>query len=123
MEYKFTFEDGSESFLHYGVKGMKWRQHLKRSLYDEVLDSGRKSESAGEFAGSLAGKAYDATAKPYVEGAEAKIRDTLKKYNQAIEKERNLTPSERQALREKARAEKRARKKAEKEKLEKMLFG
>lgn len=119
MEYKFTFEDGSESFMHYGVKGMKWRQHLKRSLYDEVLDSGQKSGSAGEFAGSLAGKAYDATAKPYVDGAEAKIRDTLKKYNQAIERERNLTPSERQALREKARAEKRA----EKEKLEKMLFG
>lgn len=26
MEYKFTFEDGSEAYLaHYGVKGMKWK--------------------------------------------------------------------------------------------------
>ena len=24
MHYKFTFEDGSEAFMHYGVKGMKW---------------------------------------------------------------------------------------------------
>ena len=24
MHYKFTFEDGSEALLHYGVKGMKW---------------------------------------------------------------------------------------------------
>lgn len=27
MDYKFTFEDGSEAFAHYGVKGMKWRKH------------------------------------------------------------------------------------------------
>lgn len=26
--YKFTFEDGSEAFAHYGVKGMKWNKHL-----------------------------------------------------------------------------------------------
>lgn len=25
--YKFTFEDGSEAIMHYGVKGMKWRKH------------------------------------------------------------------------------------------------
>lgn len=24
MDYKFTFEDGSEALMHYGVKGMKW---------------------------------------------------------------------------------------------------
>lgn len=24
MDYKFTFQDGSESLMHYGVKGMKW---------------------------------------------------------------------------------------------------
>ena len=24
MEYKFTFEDGSSYFMHYGVQGMKW---------------------------------------------------------------------------------------------------
>ena len=24
MDYKFTFEDGSESLMHHGVKGMKW---------------------------------------------------------------------------------------------------
>lgn len=29
MDYKFTFEDGSEAFAHYGVKGMKWGKHLK----------------------------------------------------------------------------------------------
>ena len=29
--YKFTFEDGSEAFAHYGVKGMKWHQHVKNS--------------------------------------------------------------------------------------------
>lgn len=27
--YKFTFEDGSEAFAHYGVKGMKWDKHVK----------------------------------------------------------------------------------------------
>ena len=24
MDYKFTFQDGSEALMHYGVKGMKW---------------------------------------------------------------------------------------------------
>lgn len=24
MEYKFTFEDETEAFAHYGVPGMKW---------------------------------------------------------------------------------------------------
>ncbi len=24
MDYKFTFKDGSEALVHYGVKGMKW---------------------------------------------------------------------------------------------------
>ena len=24
MDYKFTFEDGSEALMHYGVRGMKW---------------------------------------------------------------------------------------------------
>lgn len=123
MEYKFTFEDGSESIMHYGVKGMKWHKHLKGSLYDEVLDSGQRSGSAEEFAGNLAGKVYDSTAKPYVDSAAAKANDTIKKYNRIMERERNLTDSERQALREKARAEKKARKKAEKEKLERLLFG
>ena len=28
MYYKFTFEDGSEAFAHYGVKGMKWDKHV-----------------------------------------------------------------------------------------------
>lgn len=27
--FKFTFEDGSEALMHYGVKGMKWGQHIK----------------------------------------------------------------------------------------------
>ena len=27
--FKFTFEDGSEAIAHYGVKGMKWKQHVK----------------------------------------------------------------------------------------------
>ncbi len=123
MDYKFTFEDGSEALVHYGVKGMQWHKHLEGSIYDEVLDSARKSENAEEFAGDLAGKVYGSTAKPYVDSAAAKANDTIKKYNRIMERERNLTPSERQALREKARAEKKARKKAEKEKLEKMLFG
>jgi hypothetical protein len=31
MDYKFTFEDGSEAYLaHYGVKGMKWKDHVAR---------------------------------------------------------------------------------------------
>ena len=24
MEYKLTFEDGSEALMHHGTKGMKW---------------------------------------------------------------------------------------------------
>ena len=29
MELKFTFEDGSSGYLaHYGVKGMKWKDHV-----------------------------------------------------------------------------------------------
>ena len=24
MDYKFTFQDGSEAMAHYGVQGMKW---------------------------------------------------------------------------------------------------
>ena len=34
MDFKFTFEDGSEALAHYGVKGMKWGKHLKLNLPD-----------------------------------------------------------------------------------------
>lgn len=29
MDYKFTFEDGSEYLMHHGVKGMTWRKGKK----------------------------------------------------------------------------------------------
>lgn len=29
MELKFTFEDGSEALMHYGVKGMRWKKGRK----------------------------------------------------------------------------------------------
>ena len=37
MDYKFTFEDGSEAIMHYGVKGMKWR-HRKQQSMDSDAD-------------------------------------------------------------------------------------
>ncbi len=38
--YKFTFEDGSEAFAHYGVKGMKWGKHLKAFDPEYLLSLG-----------------------------------------------------------------------------------
>lgn len=36
MDYKVTFEDGSSAYLtHYGVKGMKWRKHLKKGIIED----------------------------------------------------------------------------------------
>lgn len=40
MDYRITFEDGSDAYLmHYGVKGMKWRKHLKAATDEEESKS------------------------------------------------------------------------------------
>lgn len=51
---KFTFEDGSESYLeHYGVKGMKWHQHIMaKQRVDEwdMSSDDRRTVEAGKQA-------------------------------------------------------------------------
>lgn len=53
MDYKFTFEDGTEALAHYGVKGMKWGKHLKGQL---------------NMAGGGGGALSDDTTKELMEG-------------------------------------------------------
>ena len=53
MEYKVTFEDGSEAYLaHYGVKGMKWRN--RKSTEENYKDETHLN--AYEFYGDRKGK-------------------------------------------------------------------
>lgn len=51
-EFKFTFEDGSESIVHYGVKGMKWGQHLFGKDFDVT---GTLRSAAGNAANDIKG--------------------------------------------------------------------
>jgi hypothetical protein len=38
MDYKFTFEDGSNAIAHYGVLGMKWGvRHDRQKAYDKSM--------------------------------------------------------------------------------------
>ena len=47
MDYKFTFEDGSEAYLeHHGVKGMKWGIRKKQDTITKTRD-GMESEGGG----------------------------------------------------------------------------
>lgn len=52
MDFKFTFEDGSEAIAHYGVKGMKWRQHKAQQEEDYKNES---EVNAMEFTGDAEG--------------------------------------------------------------------
>lgn len=47
MDYKFTFQDGSEAIAHYGVKGMKW------GIWN--FDTRRKYEGLGKIEGAAGG--------------------------------------------------------------------
>ena len=51
---KVTFEDGSESYLeHYGVKGMKWHQHImakQRVDESDMSPEDRRTLAAGKEA-------------------------------------------------------------------------
>lgn len=45
MDYKFTFEDGSASLMHYGKKGMKWRHHKRAETGDGQQDYNDKTRA------------------------------------------------------------------------------
>lgn len=60
MEVKFTFEDGSEAIAHYGVKGMKWKKHLKATDPEYLAQLGLDvqnllGQTAENVSGTLAG--------------------------------------------------------------------
>jgi hypothetical protein len=66
MDYKFTFEDGSEALLHYGVKGMKWgRWNAETQARYNGL--GKSMVSAGQMqgAGGLSEEAEEKLADDY----------------------------------------------------------
>lgn len=70
---KFTFEDGSESYLeHYGVKGMKWHQHImaKQRVDDSDLNSEdrKKVEAGKEAVQRFFGKGTGADIVPFYTG-------------------------------------------------------
>lgn len=67
---KFTFEDGSESYLeHYGVKGMKWHQHImaKQRVDESELspDDRRKVEAGKEAVRRFFGRGTGADIVPF----------------------------------------------------------
>lgn len=44
--YKVTFEDGSEAYLeHYGVKGMKWKDHVAKEEDQSEKKHEKKQET------------------------------------------------------------------------------
>ena len=53
MEYKFTFEDGSEVLAHHGVKGMKWGVRNAETLAKYGLSGVGKSVEGGGGGGGI----------------------------------------------------------------------
>jgi len=92
--YKFTFEDGSEAFAHYGVKGMKWRDHIKSQAYQmgdavnnylvnplmSLLNPGQQEEQKEEQ--------KEEEKKPEEKKPEEKKPDTKKKFKKLSDKQR-----------------------------------
>lgn len=65
MELKFTFEDGSESLMHYGKVGMRWRKGRKSDWENKNVvttvprnPSERKTASGASSKTSGKGKSY-----------------------------------------------------------------
>lgn len=122
MDLKITFEDGSESLAHYGVKGMKWHKHLKRNFgYQDFVDAGNQAQSSDEFYNILGERLYESTAEPYVDSAIDSIKETKRRYDEYMNWEKNLTDAERDEIRKKNREKKRAEKKAARERIEHLL--
>lgn len=49
MDYKFTFEDGSEALMHYGVLGMKWGvRHDKQKAFSKSTSKLGKLDARAE---------------------------------------------------------------------------
>ena len=48
--FKLTLDDGSEALMHYGVKGMKWGEHLFGD-YDVVGELNKAKNSIGDTTG------------------------------------------------------------------------
>lgn len=67
MEYKFTFEDGSEAYLaHYGVKGMKWKNRKSPVVEEELHEQRRrKAKALGNKLTKKSAKAARAKVKAY----------------------------------------------------------
>ena len=57
MDYKFTFEDGSEALAHHGVKGMKWGvwNEETKSRYGMSIKNPSKAKANIKFAAKSAG--------------------------------------------------------------------
>lgn len=70
MELKFTFEDGSEAYLqHYGVKGMKWKDHMAKPE-DEEKKNKKRAKTLRNISKSLTKAAKGPEAKK----AKAKVK-------------------------------------------------
>lgn len=71
MDYKFTFEDGSEAIAHHGVKGMKWGVRNAETL----AKYGLKNADAAGGGGRV----------PLDEDEESEIENVTNKVNKTIE--------------------------------------
>lgn len=71
MDYKFTFEDGSEAYLaHYGVKGMTWKNHMAKPEDEEMKRRRVRrlrniQKSLGEASGGATAKKAKAKVKAH----------------------------------------------------------
>lgn len=60
MEYKFAFEDGSESLMHYGKRGMKWgvwNNETKRRYIGTLKNPSARKANAKYLAKTVANEA------------------------------------------------------------------
>lgn len=108
--FKFTFEDGSEALAHYGVKGMKWGEHLFGS-YDIAgeLNKARTEISATAHKGLDHAKAIlDGTSgsgangggggTSETENSSEKDTDTSNSGSEAVDDRQPLTDEQVEAL-------------------------
>ena len=84
------FEDDSEHLKHYGVKGMKWHQHLKaRAIDTSSLKNMGGSSSFDKAVQSGLSMLWNATIGPVVERGRKQVEDTWTKYQYASGNFRN----------------------------------
>ena len=84
--YKFTFEDGSEAFAHYGVKGMKWNKHLKALDPEYLASLGLGGAQAISNAVETGAQAAQAGISDTMQGVQETADDIAKKAEQQKER-------------------------------------